>query len=201
MFHVDLSPFGVDSERLKSDRLERLQQAMRLRGLGTLLLTDPLNIRYATNTVLWLNLRASGIQRFALVPVEGQPVVYERSFGSERAAGLKKRGPVQPFDSYMFAMRPAVATEHFADLVQAGLEQLGLAREPLGVDVLNFTAAEALRANRVEVVDGLPAVSDARAVKTVAEIQLMRWTTQAKAGGYDLVRQALKEPVVQEERL
>ena len=201
MFHVDLSPFGVDGERLKSSRLERLQRAMRLRGLGTLLLTDPLNIRYATNTVLWLNLRATGIQRFALVPIEGQPVVYERSFGSERAAGLKKRGPVQPFDSYMFAMRPPAATEHFTDLVLAGLKQLGLAREPLGVDVLNFTAAEGLKAKRVRVVDGLPAVSEARVIKTVDEIQLVRWTTQAKASGYDLVRQALKESVVQEERL
>ena len=92
MFHVDLSPFGVDVERLKSDRLSRLQGIMRARDLSALLLTDPLNIRYATNTVLWLNLRATGVQRFALVPADGEPVVYERLMGSERAAGLKKAG-------------------------------------------------------------------------------------------------------------
>ena len=51
---------GVDVERLRTDRLGRLQGIMRARGLSALLLTDPLNIRYATNTVLWLNLRATG---------------------------------------------------------------------------------------------------------------------------------------------
>ena len=90
MFHVDLSPFGVDVDRLRTDRLNRLQGIMRDRGLGALLLTDPLNIRYATNTVLWLNLRATGVQRFALVPAEGAPLVYERFFGSERAVRLQE---------------------------------------------------------------------------------------------------------------
>ena len=36
MFHVDLSPFGVDVERLRRDRLHRLQRVMRARGLGGL---------------------------------------------------------------------------------------------------------------------------------------------------------------------
>ena len=41
MFHVDLSPFGVDVERLRRGRLHRLQRVMRARGLCALLLTDP----------------------------------------------------------------------------------------------------------------------------------------------------------------
>jgi hypothetical protein len=55
-------------ERLAQDRLNRLQTAMKREGLGALLLTDFLNLRYATNTVMMLGLRATGIQRFALIP-------------------------------------------------------------------------------------------------------------------------------------
>ena len=201
MFHVDLSPFGVDVERLRTDRLSRLQGIMRARGLSALLLTDPLNIRYATNTVLWLNLRATGVQRFVLVPSDGEPVVYERLFGSERAAGLKKAGAVQGFGAYMFGMRPPVATEHFVDLVADGLGQMGLNAERVGVDALCLTAVELLRNKGFAVLDALPAVGEARQVKTPDEVELIRWTSRAKEGGYDLVREAIRKPPVLEERL
>ena len=72
MFHSDLTPFGVDMERLARDRLARLQAAMQSENLAALLLTDFLNIRYATNTVMMLGLRATGVQRFALMPAAGE---------------------------------------------------------------------------------------------------------------------------------
>ena len=74
MFHSDLTPFGVDAKRLTRERLHRLQSAMKSHELGALLLTDFLNLRYATNTVMMLGLRATGIQRFAIVPAQGDPV-------------------------------------------------------------------------------------------------------------------------------
>ena len=57
MFYSDLTPFGVDMERLAKNRLARLQAAMKRENLGALLLTDFLNIRYATNTVMMLERR------------------------------------------------------------------------------------------------------------------------------------------------
>lgn len=57
MFYPDLTRFGVDMERLKRARLARLQAEMKRENLGALLLTDFLNIRYATDTVMMLGLR------------------------------------------------------------------------------------------------------------------------------------------------
>ena len=201
MFHVDLTPFGVDMERLKQERLERLQAAMAKHGLGALLLTDPLNIRYATNAVLWLNMRATAIQRYALVPVEGEPIIYERPLGKGRAGGDPKPGGIRSFNAFMFAMRPAAATEHFASQVADGLKELGVAGEPLGVDALNLGAVESLRAAGAAATDGWPALLEARRVKTVDEVQLIRWTTQTKFRGYDLVRETLAEMPASEDRL
>src|SRR3712207_9435089 len=39
---------GVDLERLRGDRLRKVQAEMRARDVGALLLTDPINIRYVT---------------------------------------------------------------------------------------------------------------------------------------------------------
>ena len=79
MFYTDLTPFGVDMERLAKQRLERLQQAMKQHGLGALMLTDHQNIRYATNSVFMLSLRATAIQRFVLVPANGAPLICQKN--------------------------------------------------------------------------------------------------------------------------
>ena len=194
MFHTDLTPFGVDMERLTSQRLERLQQAIRQQGLGGLMLTDHQNIRYATNSVFMLGLRATAIQRFVLVPATGVPLICQRETA-------RKRGDNPRFGAYMFAMRPAVATRDFVAQAVAGLQELGIAREPIGVDVLNLEAIDGLREAGVHMVDGWRTLNQARAVKTVDELQLIRWTTRAKERGYDLVRQSLHDSNVPEDRL
>src|SRR5439155_8254816 len=107
MFYSDLTPFGVDMERLAKDRLARLQAAMKHENLGALLLTDFLNIRYATNTVMMLGLRATGIQRFALIPAEGEPIICQRELAR------KKHYRSLRFDAYRFARRPRVAPDDF----------------------------------------------------------------------------------------
>ena len=195
MFHSDLTSFGIDMDRLASDRLNRLQAAMKREGLGALLLTDFLNLRYATNTVMMLGLRATAVQRFGLVPAEGLPLICQREL-SRKSQYRSLR-----FDAYMFAMRPPVATDDFVDQAVRGLKQLGAAEERVGVDTLNLAAVDRLRNARVELVDGWPAINQARAVKTDDELQLIRWTTRAKERGYDLVREALRNFDPPEDRL
>jgi Xaa-Pro aminopeptidase len=195
MFHSDLTPFGVDMERLARDRLARLQAAMQRENLAALLLTDFLNIRYATNTVMMLGLRASGIQRFALIPAEGEPLICQREL-SRKSQYRSLR-----FDAYMFAMRPPVATADFVDQTIAGLNQLGATSERIGVDFLNLTAIDGLKAAGIALTDGWPAINKARAVKTPDELALIRWTTKAKELGYDLVRQALRDSDPPEDKL
>jgi Xaa-Pro aminopeptidase len=195
MFHTDLTPFGVDMDRLAKDRLARLQAAMKRDGLGALLLTDFLNIRYATDTVMMLGLRATGIQRFAMIPAQGEPLICQREL-SRKSHYRSLR-----FDAYMFAMRPPVATDDFVNQAVMGLKQLGAAGEKVGVDYLNLAAIDGLKSDGIQLVDGWPAINRARVVKTVDEARLIRWTTKAKERGYDLVRQALRDSDPPEDKL
>lgn len=195
MFYPDLTRFGVDNERLKKERLARLQKVMKQHDLGALLLTDWLNIRYATNTVMMLGLRTYAIQRFALIPAEGEPLICQRELSR------KPQYKSLRFDAFMFGMRPPVATQDFVKQAVAGLKELGISGERVGVDSLNLEAADALRSAGIKLVDGNRAINQARAVKTTDEVQLIRWTSKAKERGYDLVRKELREPDVAEEQL
>ena len=100
----------------------------------------------------------------------------------------------------MFAMRPPVATKDFVAQAVAGLRSWGGA-ERVGVDSLNLEAAEGLKDAGIHLVDGWRALNKARAVKTIEELQLIRWTTRAKERGYDLVRQALRDSNVPEDQV
>jgi Xaa-Pro aminopeptidase len=195
MFYTDLAPFGVEMERLTQERLRRLQTAMKRADIGALLLTDFLNLRYATNTVMMLGLRATGIQRFALIPAEGTPLICQREL-SRKSSYRSLR-----FDAYMFTMRPPIATEDFVNQAVTGLQQLGVAGERIGVDALNLAAVDGLKDAGIKLVDGWPAINSARAIKTIDEVQLIRWTTKAKEGGYDLVRDALRKSDPPEDKL
>ena len=195
MFYTDLAPFGVEMERLTQERLRRLQTAMKRADIGALLLTDFLNLRYATNTVMMLGLRATGIQRFALIPAEGTPLICQREL-SRKSSYRSLR-----FDAYMFTMRPPIATEDFVNQAVTGLQQLGIAGERIGVDALNLAAVDGLKDAGIKLVDGWPAINSARAIKTIDEVQLIRWTTKAKEGGYDLVRDALRKSDPPEDKL
>src|SRR5690242_1868779 len=157
MFHSDLTPFGVDMERLARDRLARLQAAMQSENLAALLLTDFLNVRYATDTVMMLGLRATGIQRFALIPAAGEPIICQREL-SRKSNYRSLR-----FDAYMFAMRPPIATQDFVAQAVAGLKELGAAGERIGVDYLNLAAIDGLQAAGIHLVDGCAAIHQARA--------------------------------------
>jgi len=195
MFHTDLAPFGVEMERLTQERLRRLQSTMKRADIGALLLTDFLNLRYATNTVMMLGLRATGIQRFALIPAEGTPLICQREL-SRKSSYRSLR-----FDAYMFTMRPPIATEDFVNQAVTGLQQLGVAGERVGIDALNLAAVDGLKDAGIKLVDGWPAINSARVIKTIDEVQLIRWTTKAKERGYDLVRDALRKSDPPEDKL
>src|SRR5215469_8145870 len=80
---------GIDQKRLRGYRLERLRQQLRGRDYGACLLSDPINIRYATgsrNMMLWTMHSPS---RWAFVPVEGPVVLFEYDSSKHVNEGLE----------------------------------------------------------------------------------------------------------------
>jgi hypothetical protein len=61
---------GVNLERLRGNRLRKVQAEMRARDVGTLLLTDPINIRYVTGVSVMPLWSATNLAHYVLVPAE-----------------------------------------------------------------------------------------------------------------------------------
>ena len=68
---------AVDVVRMRHDRLARTQQLLREHQLPAALLCDPLNVRYATVEGPFTVFNLHTTFRWALVPAESAPVLWE----------------------------------------------------------------------------------------------------------------------------
>jgi Xaa-Pro aminopeptidase len=168
----------IDLERLRTDRLRRLNETLERSELGALLTFDFANIRYMTATHIgtWA---MDKLIRFALLPRGGEPIVWD--FGSaarhhqlynpwldgeKRArAGISTlRGAFHP---------EAGIAEEVARKVAAELAEHGLAGEPVGVDLVEMPILMALQEKGLTIVDGQQTFLEARKIKTPDEISLL----------------------------
>lgn len=170
------APIQVDIRVLQAERLERAQAGMRAAGLPAALLFDPANVRYVTcdGQFLVFNLHCS--YRWALVPAEGDPVLWE---GADELHVSRSRwgGDIREASGFTFfgsgpnSRRDAAAA---IDEVVSELAARGLRQEPLAVDRVEAVAFLELAARGIEVVDAVPVLETARAVKTPLELAIHR---------------------------
>jgi Xaa-Pro aminopeptidase len=163
----------IDVDRLRRDRLDRLQTNMRLHDLPVCLFFNGANIRYATGTGSLTVWAESAFARHAIVPAEGTPILFE----SESSAHISDRVAADVRPAHYWYMEGSPSAEYvrrWAAEVRSVLSELGLAGEPLAVDKLDTLGFLALQAEGVRIVDSSPATVDAREVKTPQEVALMR---------------------------
>src|SRR6266536_661783 len=174
----------VDFDRLRRERLARLEEALERSDLGALLTFDFHNIRYMTSTHIgtWA---MDKLIRFALLPRGGKPIVWD--FGSaarhhqiynpwlEGRTDDPERGRARAgISTLRGAFNPAAGiAEEVARKIRRELEERGLAGEPLGVDVVEMPVLAALQSAGLRVVDGQQVFLEARRIKTADEIGLL----------------------------
>ena len=165
-----IADHGVDLERLRLGRLERLQRAMRDRDVAALLLTNEPNVRYATGATAMPVYAMSTFARCALVPAQGTPILFEHGNSMHRSA---LRAPdVRPMHAWEFYDDPAAQAAIWAGETLAALEELGAGGEAVAVDRLGTPAFLALLERGVRVRDAAPVTQQARRVKTPEEVVL-----------------------------
>src|SRR5205814_6861514 len=148
----------VDYRRLHRYRLSRTRMALDNSDLGALLVFDVNNIRYLTSTKIgeW---ERDKLSRWALLPRGGEPIIWD--FGSAavhhklyspwldpancRAGLVGLRGTVDPSFGLM---------KHHAEEMASILRAAGVAKMPLGVDIIEPPMMFELEKAGLKVKDG-----------------------------------------------
>ena len=169
-------------ERMRSFRWNRLTQAVVSRDYGGVLMFDPLNIRYATdstNMQLW---NTHNPFRAVLVCADGYMVMWDY----KNAPFLSTFNPLvreQRSGASMFYFAIGDRGEHIADAFVAEVKDLikqhGGGNMRLGVDKIQIHGYRALEAAGFDVKDGEELTERTRAIKGPDEILAMRCSSHA----------------------
>jgi Xaa-Pro dipeptidase len=192
----------ADMKRLRGYRLGRVQEQLRQRDLGAVVLFDPINIRYATgsrNMTVWVLHNAS---RCAFVPTEGQAVLFEFPRCEFLAKGLETIREVRPAKPwYYFGAGENIATQAIAwadEIADLVTEHCG-GNKRLALDHGNFQGTRALEALGIELHDGQEVLEQARVIKSADEIACMNVAITACETGMARMHEALAPGMTENE--
>ena len=193
----------LDFARLRSERLERAQAALRRSDLGALLLFDPNNIRYVTSTHIGEWARDKNA-RYVFLPREGDPILWD--FGSA-AKHHQLYAPWRPETSWragVTSMRGAMPRETgipdaLGRRIAEEMAEHGVAGERLGVDMLDMVTLEALSRAGVHTTDAQPVMLEARKRKTAEEIALLDHAAAIVDATYEQIYRQLRPGVREHE--
>jgi Xaa-Pro aminopeptidase len=161
----------VNAERLRTERLARLQTSMRAHGVDACLLFNEPNIRYATGASAMPVWSMSTFVRCALVAAEGWPILFEHPNSVHASSGLAV--VVRPMRSWEFIDDQATQATLWARETVGAMRELGVTSGRLALDRLGTPGYLALEREGIELVDSGPVTQDAREIKTRDEIELL----------------------------
>ncbi|MCU9848748.1 Xaa-Pro peptidase family protein [Defluviimonas sp. WL0024] len=185
-------------ERMREHRWKRLTKAVVDRGWGGLLMFDPLNIRYATdstNMQLW---NTHNPFRALLLCADGYMVMwdYKQSpFLSEFNPLVREQRSGADFFYFDRGDKAGDAARRFAAEVKDLIAAHGGANTRLGVDKIMLHGLRALESQGFEVMEGEEATEKTRAIKGIDEILAMRCAHDACEKAVAEMERACREGV------
>ena len=166
-----------DMPALRAYRLERLQKQIRKHDCAGLLLFDPLNIRYAsdtTNMQLWTS---HNMARACFVPPEGKMILWDFHNCEHLSAHLPLVGELRSGASFFYfetGDRTAEAAKGFADQMIDIMHKYAPGNKRLAVDKMENLGYAALVGLGVEVLEGQVLTEHGRSIKNENELNAIR---------------------------
>ena len=167
----------IDVARLRAYRLGRFQAELKKMDCPAALLSDPMNIRYATgsrNMSVWTSHTSPA--RYCLVPAQGQAILWDFHNCEHLSAGLETIKETRPARSIYFfgaGSRLDEKAKTWAAEVADVFETISKSNKRLAVDKLDPPGTHALEALGLEILDGQGPCELARAIKSEDEIACM----------------------------
>ncbi|MEK7784927.1 MAG: Xaa-Pro peptidase family protein, partial [Chloroflexota bacterium] len=192
----------VDFNRLRRERLAKVQREMQARDIGALVLTDTMNIRYCTGIAVMPLWTATNLAHYTLLPAQGEPAIFEYPLSQFRVEPFWPGVRPARYWQARFAdeLAPAKSDEWAAEIKDV-LRQWGVADARIGIDCLDYYGFSGLQKQGLHLTDADLAIEAARILKTMDEIELMRQSaTVAEAALYDM-EQAIRPGITENELL
>ena len=191
----------INFDKLRSYRLDRVKKELEKNNLEACILFDPVNVRYALDTVNMSVYNMHNLTRYCFIPIDGPVILYEY-FNCERLSRHL---------NLINEVRPAITWDYFSNGDQAGaqldkwineikdLTNSYCKSKKLAIDVLNGPAVTALNKVGIEVVDAKLILEQARVIKSSEELKCMKASIEVAEIGINKMREELKAGMTEDE--
>ena len=191
----------INFDKLRSYRLDRVKKELEKNNLEACILFDPVNVRYALDTVNMSVYNMHNLTRYCFIPIDGPVILYEY-FNCE---GLSRHL------NLINEVRPAITWDYFSNGDQAGaqldkwineikdLTNSYCKSKKLAIDVINGPAVTALNKTGIEIVDAKLIVEQARVIKSPEELKCMKASIEVAEIGINKMREELKAGMTEDE--
>ncbi len=191
----------IDFNKLRSYRLDRVKKELEKNNLEGCILFDPVNIRYALDTVNMSIYNMHNLTRYCFIPVNGPTILYEY-FNCE---GLSSHL------NLINEIRPAITWDYFSNGDQVNdqlnkwvnevndLSNSYFKSKKIAIDVINAPAVTALHKAGIEVVDAKLILEQARVIKSPEELKCMKAAIEVAEIGVTKMRNELKAGMTEDE--
>ena len=191
----------IDFDKLRSYRLDRVRKELEKNNLEACILFDPVNVRYALDTLNMSVYNMHNLTRYCFVPVNGPVILYEYFNCEKLSEGL----------NLIDEIRPAITWDYFSNGDQSeaqlkkwinevkDLSNSYFKSKKIAIDVLNGPAVTALYKEGIKVADAKLILEQARVIKSSEEIKCMRSAIDVAEMGIVKMREQLKPGMTENE--
>ncbi|MCY4228843.1 MAG: Xaa-Pro peptidase family protein [Gammaproteobacteria bacterium] len=200
----DLGLECPDIPALREYRLSRVREQLKQRDCAGILLFDPLNVRYATdstNMVLWITHNSA---RACYIATEGPVVLFDFHNCQHLSHHLELVDEIRDMKSFFYFAggdRCEEKSGHFASEICDLVWQYGGGNKRVAIDRIEIIGLRALESHGLQIFDhGMEMMETAREIKNENELKAMRCAVAACEASVKELQQAL-DPGISENEL
>ena len=191
----------IDFDKLRSYRLDRVRNELKKNNIEACILFDPVNLRYALDTVNMSVYNMHNLTRYCFIPVDGPTILYEYFNCEILSKGL----------DLIDEIRPAITWDYFSNGDQSELQLKKWVNEvndlsntyfkskKIAIDVINGPAVNELNKKGIKVLEAKKILEQARVIKSSEEIKCMRAALDVADIGIIKMRDFLKSGITEDE--
>ncbi|WP_305972337.1 MULTISPECIES: Xaa-Pro peptidase family protein [unclassified Mameliella] len=193
---------GIDLRAVRLYRQARVRQEMARYGVDAVILSDPVNIRYATGARNMQVFSQRNAPSRYLLMTEHKSILFEFTGCLHLGEGFETIDEVRPSRTASFvAAGPEIAAREktWAIEMTALITELVGAGATVGLERLNAGTAIALKACGLNIVDAQQPVEMARAIKSDEEMKCVNASLRATENGVAKLRAAIRPGMTENE--
>ena len=191
----------IDFDKLRSYRLDRVKKELEKNNLEACILFDPVNVRYALDSVNMSVYNMHNLTRYCFIPVNGPTILYEY-FNCEKLSEhlnlIDELRPVITWDYFSNGDQSEQQLKKWVNEVK-DLSNSYFKSKKIAIDVLNGPAVSALNKENIQVVDAKLILEQARVIKSNDEIKCMRSAIDVAEMGIVKMKEQLKPGMTENE--